>query len=142
MPQNPVDLVAVDSLIHDNQPYIVYRFSDGRVIVTPQNISGIVHQRTSEPLVPDKSSPYQPRTLPYQETRTGMDSLTRYLLLGMGGFLVLCFGALMLRPPPPTVIPPIVPTPPPRYPVYERQCRPAGMFGWGQECYEQRRYEY
>lgn len=104
-----------------------------------------VHVDTHQPqpfygVQPLPMRPIDPRTYGVPEPRYGMDNLTRYCLLGMGGLLVFGLLALMLRPAPVPVVQPAQPTPAPRYPVYERDCRPAGLFGLNQECSERRHY--
>lgn len=72
--------------------------------------------------------------------------------LGMGVLLaLLVFRDLFFRPPPvPSVAPAPTPQPqtvivqpaqPERRPYRRRNCRPAGLFGWGADCQEEQGYE-
>jgi len=72
--------------------------------------------------------------------------------LGMGALLaLLVFRDLFFRPPPIPVAAPapapqpqtviVQPAQPERRPYRRRDCRPAGLFGWGSDCLEEQGYE-
>lgn len=105
-----------------------------------------VSEITSQP----QTQPIQP--YPIQPQPAGGDITKNLLLLGIvggcGAGLVAVILVRAFAPAPiPTAAPAqpqtviVQPPQPEKKPYSRRECRPAGMFGWGSDCFEERGYQ-
>lgn len=125
------ELVHVTTQQVNGETYNIYAMPGGKLLAVP----------LAAPLPVVPPTPVYPT---YQQPNTDppfvrMDSLTRNILLGLASVLVFGLVAMMFKPVP---VPVAQATPPPRYPTYERTCRPSGFMGWSESCSERRGYEY
>jgi len=133
----PVSTQSVNGVTYD-----VYAIEGGKLLAVPQPRTAIVARRPLEHTVAAQHEasaqpvPYaqhiDPRYIDPPLVR--MDDLTRNILLALGGFMVVCIGVWLIKPVPLQ--------PPPRYPMFTRECRSSGFMGWGETCNERREYTY
>jgi len=140
---NTSSLVPVSTQSVNGVTYDVYAIEGGKLLAVPQTRTAIVARRALTEatvglptIAPHPITAYaqhiDPRYIDPPLVR--MDDLTRNILLALGGFLVVCIGVWLIKPVPLQ--------PPPRYPMFTRECRSSGMFGWGETCNERREYTY
>jgi len=142
---NTSSLVPVSTQSVNGVTYDVYAIEGGKLLAVPQPRTAIVARRAlteaiAQPvptvglptIAPHPITAYDPRYIDPPLVR--MDDLTRNILLALGVFMVVCIGVWLIKPVPAQ--------PPPRYPMFTRECRSSGMFGWGEVCNERREYTY
>jgi len=141
---NTSSLIPVSTQSVNGVTYDVFAIEGGKLLAVPQSQpqslsqpqSSVIAHRPLEHEASAQPVPYAQRIDPryIDPPLVRMDDLTRNILLALGGFMVVCIGVWLIKPTPIQ--------PPPRYPMFTRECRSSGFMGWGETCNERREYTY